>query len=516
MVQLIMSYLEQAQSLSIQDVASVLEERDSLRQKLRWFERQLFGRRSEKLTELDTSVMGDLFAVLDLPEPPKPDEAETEVIDVPGHKRKKRKLLNGADESGLRFSDDVPVKVVMVKNAEYDANPEQFEIIGEKVTYRLAQAKKTYGVIKYVRKTYKRKEDETIVNTPAPENVLDRCVADVSFLAGMLIEKFDYHIPLCRQHRRLEQNGVLLSRSTLMNLSGRAIELLTPIAHAVLMSILSGLVIAMDETPIKFSRSKKGTMKNGYFWPLFGDQKEIYFHFDPSRSTSVIHQVLGDYKGQLLTDGYSAYESYANAVQHCTRSQCWNHARRTFERALDMEKDSAQHAIMMIGALYKLETLITEQQLTGDAKKQYRQTYATPIVDAFFAWIKEQRQRTDLVKSNPLAKALVYASEREQAMRVFLDNPDVPIDTNHLERQIRYIAMGRRAWLFCWTEMGAHQVGIIQTLICTCRLQGVDPYTYLVDVLQRVSTHPASKVHELTPRNWKERFAAAPLRSDFE
>ena len=117
MVQLIMSYLEQAQSLSIQDVASVLEERDSLRQKLRWFERQLFGRRSEKLTELDTSVMGDLFAVLDLPEPPKPDEAETELIDVPGHKRKKRKLLNGADESGLRFSDDVPVKVVMVKNA---------------------------------------------------------------------------------------------------------------------------------------------------------------------------------------------------------------------------------------------------------------------------------------------------------------------------------------------------------------------------------------------------------------
>ena len=511
-----MSYLEQAKSLSTPEVASVLEERDSLRSRLRWCERQLFGRKSKKLTELDTSVMGDLFAILDLPQPPKPDTSETEVIDVPAHKRKRRKLPNGPDESGLRFSDDVPVKVVMVKNAEYEANPELFEVIGEKVTHRLAQTQKTYGVIKYVRMVYKHKEDQTIVNTPAPENVLDRCVADVSFLAGMLVEKFDYHIPLCRQHRRLEQNGVLLSRSTLMNLSGRSIDLLAPIADAVLLSILSGSVVAMDETPIKFSRGKKGSMKKGFFWPVFGEENEIYFHFDPSRATSVIYNVLGDYKGQLLSDGYNAYEKYANASQQCTRSQCWSHARRAFEKALGMEKESTQHALQMIAALFKLETLITEQSLSQDEKKQFRQTHSKPLVDKFFAWVNEQRQRTDLVKSNPLAKALLYVVNREQAMRGFLDNPNVPIDTNHLERQIRYIAMGRRAWLFCWTEMGAQHVGIIQTLICSCRLQGVDPFTYLVDVLQRVSTHPASKVHELTPRYWKVLFGDSPLRSNFE
>jgi transposase len=90
------------------------------------------------------------------------------------------------------------------------------------------------------------------------------------------------------------------------------------------------------------------------------------------------------------------------------------------------------------------------------------------------------------------------------------------IDTNHLEREIRAIAMGRRNWLFCWTEMGARHVGIIQSLLASCRLQGVDPYGSLVDVFQRVDIHPALEVHLLTPRLWKQYFAAHPLRSDLD
>jgi hypothetical protein len=96
---------------------------------------------------------------------------------------------------------------------------------------------------------------------------------------------------------------------------------------------------------------------------------------------------------------------------------------------------------------------------------------------------------------------------------VFLEYPDVPIDTNHLERELRVIALGRKNWMFCWTEIGADYVGVFQSLIVTCRLQGIDPYTYLVDVLQRVEDHPASDVAALTPRLWKERFGADPRRS---
>lgn len=135
-------------------------------------------------------------------------------------------------------------------------------------------------------------------------------------------------------------------------------------------------------------------------------------------------------------------------------------------------------------------------------------------MEAFFGWCHTQRQRLDLVNSSPLAKALLYADNHQAQLRVYLGDPDVPIDTNRLKRALRVIPMGRRNWLFNWTEVGARHVGIIQSLLTTCRLHGVDPYAYLVDVLQRISLHPAREVAALTPRRWKALFAANPLRSD--
>ena len=116
--------------------------------------------------------------------------------------------------------------------------------------------------------------------------------------------------------------------------------------------------------------------------------------------------------------------------------------------------------------------------------------------------------------SSPLAKALKYAKARVASLQVFLSDPDVPIDTNHRERGLRVIPTGKKNWLFCLTEIGAKRVGVIQSLLVTCKLQGVDPYTYLVDVLQRISEHPVSRVLELTPREWKTKFAENPMKSD--
>jgi hypothetical protein len=103
-----------------------------------------------------------------------------------------------------------------------------------------------------------------------------------------------------------------------------------------------------------------------------------------------------------------------------------------------------------------------------------------------------------------------------RALSVYLDDPAVPINTNQIERTVHPIPLGRRNWLFCWSEIGAEAVAIIQSLIVTCRLHAIDPYDYLVDVVQRVDQHPASEVHLLTPRRWKEQFAANPLRSDLQ
>jgi hypothetical protein len=155
------------------------------------------------------------------------------------------------------------------------------------------------------------------------------------------------------------------------------------------------------------------------------------------------------------------------------------------------------------------------RRLSGAPVTTTSDEHGRDTVYACFAGAAErQLERQGFTPTHPFIQALVYAKTRRLGLEVFVTDPDVPIDTNHLERALRVIPMGRKSWLFCWTELGAKHVGIIQSLIVTCRLHGIDPYTYLVDVLQRISEHPANRVADLTPRLWKQYFAANPLRSD--
>lgn len=140
------------------------------------------------------------------------------------------------------------------------------------------------------------------------------------------------------------------------------------------------------------------------------------------------------------------------------------------------------------------------------------------VVESFFAWVDAQIADPGLTPRSPLAKALAkalaYAKEREAGLKVFLTDAWLDLDTNDLERALRVIPMGRKNWLFCSSETGAQQLSTIQTVLATCRRHDVDPYAYLVDVLQRINTLPASRVAELTPREWAKRFAHDPQRSD--
>ena len=353
-----------------------------------------------------------------------------------------------------------------------------------------------------------------MTTTAAPANVFDKSFADVSFLVGMLLDKFLYHLPLYRQHQRLENSGLVLARSTLTNLTKRAIDLLRPIYDEQLASALLSRILAIDETPIKAGKKSKGKLQTAYFWPMFGDKDEVCFTFSTSRSQQHLIKNLGDFNGIILSDGYSAYESYVKKCKEATLAQCWAHTRRKFDESQVSDPEASAIALAYIGQLYKTEDDIKQQDLSGKEKLNYRQRYSKPIVDAFYAWCYEQRQRIDLVKSDPFCKALVYAQHREHGLRVFLAEPDLQLDTNHVERALRVIPMGKKNWLFSWTEIGAEHIGIIQSLIVTCRMHDINPYDYLVDVLQRVDQHPASRVHELTPRLWKEKFADNPLRSD--
>ncbi len=484
---------------------------------LDWFKRQIFGQKSEKRTiEIPGSqlTLGEALSVPQAGTPPEPPTRP-----VAAHARRSLPKSPDADAESVRFFDEtrVPVEIIELPNPDIAGlAPEQFEVIGTKETFRLAQRPGSYVVIKYVRTVIKRIDTQVITCPSAPEGVLDGSRADVSFIAGLLLDKFAYHLPLYRQHQRLLDAGFTVSRPWLTQLCQQGAGLLEPIYEAQFASIRTSRVKAMDETPIKAGQNGAGKMKQGYFWPVYGELDEVCFPFFGSRRAEHVQDALGltAVEGSvLLSDGYAAYARYAEQTG-LTHAQCWAHTRRKFFEAQGAEPKAAGEALDQIGAIYAVEEHIRDKRLVGEKKQNYRLTHAKRLVERFFAWITQQFEAQGLLPKNPLTTALAYARERRVGLEVFLTDPDVPIDTNHLERALRAIPMGRKAWLFSWTELGAKHVGIVQSLIVTCRLHGVDPYDYLVDVLQRVATHPATDVQQLTPRLWKQNFAGNPLRSD--
>jgi transposase len=305
-----MTFDERAATMTRKDVAALIASHDRLSQQLAWLKQQLFGSKSER------RLLESGGRQLALGEWGQEDVKTTEVT-VGEHQRRTRPTrLEKADEE-LRFDESVPVEEILLPAPGVDADA---EVVGEKVTMRLAQRPSSFVVLRFVRPVVKKK-DGSLVCAPAPVGVLGKSVADVSLLASMAIDKFAYHLPLYRQHQRMQAAGIRLARSTLTHLVHRTADLLQPIYEAQLYSVVSGSVVAMDETPIRAGRKRRGKMKTGYFWPIYGDRDEVVFPFSDSRSGAFIKKSLGEFCGVLLTDGYRAYEKYAaqiNGVVHAS------------------------------------------------------------------------------------------------------------------------------------------------------------------------------------------------------
>lgn len=501
------------------EIGVLLEENTTLKnivqsqaERIQWFEKQLFGSKSEKRI-IDNPQQFNLLTEPTITEIP-PEEKQLTITYQRGTTQKSR-ADDCVTDTGLRFSDDVPVEVIRITPPELEGDSaNDYDIIDTKISRKLAQQPASYVVLQYEIPVFKHKQTQVVKTTAMPEQVLDSSIADVSLLAGLLVDKFLYHLPLYRQHLRMSLQGVTVSRASLTNWVKRTIELLRPIVEAQLTHVLLSKVLAMDETPIKASRSEKGKMKTGHFWPIYGEDHEVVFTFNESRGRQHIESVLKEkFKGTLITDGYAAYARFAKQTQGITHAQCWVHGRRYFVDAENVDKNAADDALNFIGRLYNIEAHITEKKWVDEKKREYRLAHSKPVVDNFFVWCTQQIQRHELTPQHKLRKALNYVITRENELRVFLEDPQVPMDTNHLEREIRPITLGRKNWMFCWTELGAEHVGLIQSLISTCKLHDINPNTYLTDVLQRISIHPASQVADLTPRLWKEKFAENPLRS---
>ena len=344
-----------------------------LQHQLEWFKRQLFGEKSERRL-LDAPPeqlsLGEGFEAS--------GGADGPARAVVAHQRRTRAKASREDETPFFDPARVPVERIEVPNpALQGLDADDFEVIAERSTYRLAQRPASYVILQYVRRTVKRKDSGAISCPGAPPAVLEGSRADVSFLAGLIVEKFQYHLPLYRQHQRLAAAGIEVSRQWLTQLVLGAAALLAPIVAAQWAGIRACRVRAMDETPIKAGRrgTPKGKLKTGYFWPIWGDTDDggggdLVFLYRPSRAAAHVREGLGDTAGKdqvLISDGYRAYARYA-AQTGITHAQCWAHTRRHFEYAKDIEPEAVAVALEDIGALYTCERHLRTEALSGQAK----------------------------------------------------------------------------------------------------------------------------------------------------
>ncbi|MCB0334301.1 MAG: IS66 family transposase, partial [Bdellovibrionales bacterium] len=385
-----MSVAEQVESLSHEELVrsylslreqntELSEQNEELKVQNDWLKRQLFGKKSERILPSDDSphqlTLGEGYEPEDKPPPKK--------TTVKSYERSHRKdeVQFADEESRLKFDGSVPVEVVNVLNpATEGLDEDEYEVIGEEVAHKLAQRPGAYVVLKYVRPKVKVQSTGEVITSPVTPaaSVIERSIAEVSFLVGLILDKFLYHLPLNRQHQRLTAAGIYLNRMTLTNLVHRSAQLLEPVYVSLQSSILLSSVIAMDETPVKAGRDKgKRQMKKGYFWSIYGEKEEIAFLFSPSRSGKLVRDVLENFEGTLLTDAYKVYDIFAELNAEVTRAQCWAHARRKFFDAKDYEPELAEQALDAIRLLYKIEK---EHGPKG------RTEHARPVVNEFFDW----------------------------------------------------------------------------------------------------------------------------------
>ena len=491
-----------------------------LERQVAWFQRQLFGEKSER-RHIDPPPaqmalgegLGDTAPATLAPQP------------VAAHQRQRAaKAQDEGTEPALFFDPErVPVETINVPNPTIAGLPaEAYAVIGEKVTHRLAQRPGSYVVLKYVRALVKVKDTAALSCPPAPASVLEGGRADVSCLAGLIVDKFLYHLPLYRQHQRLLAAGVEVSRQWLTQQVLAVALLLAPIVAAQLAGIRACRVKAMDETPIKAGRQGPGKLHQGYFWPIWGDTDEGRRRDRLSLPALACgHPCARGARGQSGGRRGAAHRrlrrlrAVGRAHRHRPRPVLDTHPTHLRagqgHRAGGQRRGPGAHRRPLP---HRDRDPRAGSDRRGQARLPPRPRQAPG--HAFFEWAQAQVERAALLPSNPLTKALHDALERREALSVYLDDPEVPIDTNHLERALRPIPMGRKAWLFCWSEVGAEAVATLQSLMVTCRLHDIDPYDYLIDVLQRIDRHPAREVHLLTPRLWQQHFAADPLRSDLQ
>ena len=494
------------------EVESLNQRIKELTAQVAYLNRQLFGRKSEKLPVYDPNypdLFADQFADLMQQAEEKRDEAVAEIEKTTKAERKQKK-------QNRIMIEDLPVLEREVIEPE-DIDLSIYKKMGEEVTRIVKHQPGMLYVKEIVRPKYGLKNNtalpakgqSSVLIAPMPLLPIYKGIADATLLTEILLQKYEYHVPFYRQIKQFTHLGMKgLKENTIDGWFKKTMELLKPLYLALVEEVMKSDYNQADETTTPVIDKEKHKAAKEYLWMVRAVMEHlVFFHYDEgSRAGAVIESLAKQYnfKGYLQCDGFAGYETAFKANADVCLVNCMVHIRRHFEQALDENKAPAQHALTEIQHLYEIEHLCDDAKLSPDERKAKRNELARPIMEAMKMWMETEGIKYS--ESSQMGKAITYAYARWDNMMHYLDDGRLLLDNNLAENEIRPITLGRKNYLFCGNHEAAGNMCIVNSLLATCRNHDVNPRIYLNDIISRMpymtkTTH--EELVELLPHRWK-------------
>ena len=483
---------------------------DTLSGKLEDALRRLYGRRSEKFVNPDQRLFEFMTLGEEASKELEAEAAERATIEAQAAQEEEEVVVVRKKKHRGRnpLPKDLPVKEEVIEpSAQEKICPCGCGVpmvkIGEKVTDELEYQPSQCFIRRIVRPVLAcAKTHEKVVVAPLPPRPIDRGRPGPGLLAHLAVSKYGDHLPLYRLEQIFERAGVELSRKTMCHWLGDVASLLEPLVDAQTRWLIAKGYLQADETPVQvMDPSRPGKTRKGYLWVYGIPWAEVVFDFQCSRARAGPSKFLATFKGKLQTDGYTGYDEVVR-LRNIVRLACWAHARRAFFKAKPHHPKECLLILGLIQKLYVIERQAKEAGLDAAAKVELRRREAVPILDALKVAIGEVA--TKVLPSSLLGKAAQYTLGLWQELTRYVEVGELEIDNNSIENSIRAVAIGRKNWMFLGSpEGGGLRAEVFYSLIGTCKRLDINPVEYLTDVINRVSTHPASRVEELLPRFWQ-------------
>jgi transposase len=379
--------------------------------------------------------------------------------------------------------------------------------MGEEIVEQLDYRPASCFVRRHIKTKYACGACETAVTAPLPPQPIEKGLPGAGLLAHIITSKFCDHQPLYRQSEAYAREQVPLPRSTMGGWLGGCGWLLKFIVNAMKKGLVGEALLHTDDTIVPVLEPGRGRTKEGRLWVYLRDQRFdkpcVVYDYTPTRNKDGPLAWLKDFKGYLQADEYPGYEGlYASGK--VISVGCWSHARRKFtEIEQTTHSPIARQAIVRIGELFAIERRLdeAEEQVSFAQRQRVRQQQAVPLLNALKQWLDEQL--LGLSPKSELAKAIAYLTKRWECFTRYTQDGRLLMHNNPSENALRSVVLGRKNYLFAGSDQGGERAAVFYSLIETCKLNGINPYTYLTDVLSRLPTHPANRIDELIPYNWK-------------